>query len=114
MSEKMNGLTDEQDAVMIPYFLHEGEMSRMERANKRWFIAFMIVLVMFFVTIAAGIIYESQFDKMVITQDVDTGEGAAVISGTGDANYGENPSGNNGTSQESRISGQPAEAMPDV
>lgn len=114
MSEKMNGLTDEQNAVMMPYFVHEGEMSRLERMNKRWFIAFMIVLVMLIATNAGWIIYESQYDKMVITQDVDTGEGAAVISGTGDANYGENPSGNNGTSQESGTSGQPAEAVPDV
>ena len=36
----------ENEPVMIPYFVHEGEMARMERANKRWFVAFLVVLVM--------------------------------------------------------------------
>ena len=114
MSEKTNGMTDEQNAVMIPYFAHEGEMSRMERVNKRWFIAFLIVLVMLFVTNAAWIIYESQYEKVLITQEVDTGEGAAVISGTGDATYGQGTSGDYGQGEEGRSSGQSVETMPDM
>ena len=114
MSEKMNGLTDEQNAVMMPYFVHEGEMSRMERVNKRCFIAFLIVLVMLFVTNAAWIIYESQYEKVLITQEVDTGEGAAVISGTGDATYGQGTSGDYSQGEEGRSSGQSVETMPDM
>lgn len=85
-------LNDEQKTVSIPYYLHEGEMFRLERLNKRWFIAFLIVLVMLFVTNGAWIIYENQFKDEVITveQQVDTDEGTTVISGTGDAIYGEN------------------------
>lgn len=87
MSEKI--LSEQEKMEMIPYFVHEGEMTRMERTNKRWFIAFLIVLVMLFATNIGWVIYESQFVEEVVTQEVDTGDGAAVVSGTGDAIYGE-------------------------
>ena len=35
------------------------------------------------------LVYESKFEDTVVTQDIDTGEGDAVVSGTGDINYGE-------------------------
>ena len=93
MSESKNvqiydSLSDEQKAVQIPYYLHEGEMARVERMNMRWFISFLIVLVMLFVTNAGWIIYESQYQTVTVEQDVDSGEGTAVVSGTGNANYG--------------------------
>ena len=80
-----------ENAAMIPYYVHEGEMVRMERLNKRWFIAFLIVLIMLFVTNAAWIVYESQFETIAVEQQVDTGESPAVVSGTGDAIYGYYP-----------------------
>ena len=88
-----------ENAVMIPYYVHEGEMNRLERVNKRWFILFIIVLSMLFVTNAGWIIYENQFADEVTTieQEVDTGEGMAVVSGTGDAIYGESDSKGDGT-----------------
>jgi len=87
MSEKI--LSEQEKMEMIPYFVHEGEMTRMERTNKRWFIAFLIVLSILFATNIGWVIYESQFVEEVVTQEVDTGDGAAVVSGTGDAIYGE-------------------------
>lgn len=78
------------DLTMIPYFAHEGEVTRLERINKRWFIAFLIVLVMLFVTNAGWIYYEMQFEDVFVSQEVDTGEGTAVVSGTGDITYAEN------------------------
>ena len=84
-----DSLSKEEKAVSIPYYVHEWEMFRMERMNKRWFIAFLIVLAMLFATNIGWVIYESQFVEEVITQEVDTGDGAAVVSGTGDAIYGE-------------------------
>ena len=42
MSEK-NG----ENAVMIPYYVHEGEMNRLERANKRLIIGLIIVFLAF-------------------------------------------------------------------
>lgn len=83
----------ENEAVLIPYFAHEGEMTRMERINRRWFIAFLIVLAMLFLTNAGWIIYENQFEDIAIRQDVDTGDGIAVVSGTGDAINGEGKTG---------------------
>lgn len=50
---------------------HEKEMTRMETTNKRMFIAFLIVLVMLFVTNAAWIVYENQFQDVVVTQEND-------------------------------------------
>jgi hypothetical protein len=57
-----DNLSDEQKTVSIPYYVHEGEMFRVERLNKRWFIAFMIVLFMLFGTNLGWVIYENQFE----------------------------------------------------
>lgn len=81
----------EQEKIQMMYTeaQHEREMTRMEAANRRWFIAFLIVLAMLFVTNAAWIIYENQYQDVVVTQDafVD-GNGANYINGTGDMTYG--------------------------
>lgn len=83
-------LTEEQKAAQIPYYVHEGEMNRMDRLNKRGFIAFLIVLVMLFVTNAGWIIYENQFQDEIITETytatTDQG-GTAIAHGEGDLNY---------------------------
>ena len=55
--------------AQIPYYVHEAEMYRMERNNRRWFIAFMVVLFMLFATNIGWVIYESQFETVVVTQD---------------------------------------------
>ena len=77
------------DLVMIPYFAHEGEMSRFERANKRLWIIVIILIVCLIGTNGAWLIYESQF-----TEESSTTEIAAIQSGDsnfvsgGDLNYG--------------------------
>ena len=50
---------------------HEKEMTRLEVQSKRWFIAFLIVLGMLFVTNAAWVIYEMSFVDVetTITQE---------------------------------------------
>ena len=93
-------MSENENAAMIPYYVHEGEMNRMERLNKRWFISFLVVLAILFVTNAGWIIYESQYETYDIDQQVDTGEAPAVVSGTGDAIYGQNPSANQNQSEE--------------
>lgn len=68
---------------------HEKEMTRMETANKRMFIAFLIVLVMLFATNIAWVIYESQFKDVVVTQEADTWDGGNnYMNGTGEFSYG--------------------------
>ena len=91
----------EQNNASIPYFAHEGEMARMERINKRWFISFLVVLAMLFLTNLGWVLYESQFETYV-DQTVDTGEGAAVVAGMGDASYGENQTGDPGAGLEDK------------
>lgn len=72
---------------------HEKEMTRLEVQCKRWFIAFIIVLAMLFVTNAAWVIYENSFQDVVITQDgfVD-GNGANYLNGTGEMKLDEQQS----------------------
>lgn len=84
-----NTITSEQP-TSIPFFVHEGEINRLERVNRRLFVLLLIVFFAFVATNLGWIIYESQFEDVVVTQDVDTGDGAAVLSGTGDVYYGEN------------------------
>ena len=76
---------------------HEREMTRIETQSKRWFIAFMVVLAMLFITNAAWVIYENQFQDVVIEQDADSGLGGdATIygAGIGDVNVGQSETGN--------------------
>ena len=116
MSEKTqiyDTLSEEQKTVQIPYYLHEGEMTRLERLNKRWFISFLIVLAMLFITNAGWIIYESQYQTVTVSQAVDTGEGAAVVNGTGNANYGTSEAGDQVPGQEDGQQ-QREEAVPGV
>ena len=83
------GITGE---AQIPYFIHEGDMARMERVNKRWFVAFLIVLIMLFATNAGWIFYESQFSTETITKttyEAESDSGNAVLNGSGEVNiYG--------------------------
>lgn len=55
--------------AMIPYYVHEGDMSRMERSNKRLWIAILLLVLCLVGTNVGWIIYESQFKDVVITQD---------------------------------------------
>lgn len=76
----------------VPYIVHEGDMARLERANRRlWILSIMLVLLLVG-TNAGWIWYESQFEDVVTTQeawqDVDTGEGDATVIGIGNY-YGE-------------------------
>lgn len=84
----------QSDVAMIPYYAHEGEMARAERMNKRLWIVILVLILCLVGTNSGWIVYESQFADEVITQEVDTGEGTAVVSGTGDATYGESKADN--------------------
>ena len=95
--EFFDRLNAEQKAVSIPYYLHEGETFRLERLNKRWFISFLIVLIMLFVSNGAWIIRELQYKDEVWTYEVqqDSGEGGTntytdnTVRFIGGENYGE-------------------------
>lgn len=77
----------------VPYFVHEGDLARMERSNKRMFILCIILIILFTTTNGAWIWYESQFEDVVTTevtqdvvQDADDGGNNTFI---GSDSYGE-------------------------
>lgn len=69
---------------------HELDMARMERANRRQWIVILLLIVLLVGSNVGWLYYEAQFTDEVttVTQDLDTGDGDAVVSGTGDINYG--------------------------
>lgn len=71
-----------------------------ERVIKRQWITIIILILLLFGSNAAWVWYESQFVDEIITQDVDTGEGNAYVTGIGDLNYGEGSSDGENTSTE--------------
>lgn len=62
----------------VPLILHEAIMSHMERTIRRLWILCIVLLIALVGTNAAWIIYENQFEDIVITQETD---------GEGDNNY---------------------------
>lgn len=66
-------MTDERKAPeTISYYEHEEEMFRMERHNKRLFIALLVAIVLLFASNGAWLVYESLYDTVSYSQD---GEG---------------------------------------
>lgn len=82
--------TENENLVSIPFFVHEADMARLERTNKRLFIVVFVLILALIGTNGAWIFYESQFqvDQTTVEQEVDTGNGDAVVVGIGDI-YGE-------------------------
>lgn len=81
---------ENENLVSIPFFVHEADMARLERTNKRLFIVVFVLILALIGTNGAWIYYESQFqvDQTTVEQEVDTGNGDAVVVGIGDI-YGE-------------------------
>lgn len=74
----------------IQYYIHEGIMVRQERHIKRLWILCIIIFLALVGTNAGWIIYEAQFEDVVMTQDANTdGGGNVVVNGvaSGDLNY---------------------------
>lgn len=85
----------------IPYIVHEDQMARQERHIKRLWILCIIIFIALIGTNAGWIYYESLFEEQVVTQDIDTGDGDAVVAGIGDA-YGKNPTDSQNSETEAR------------
>lgn len=92
MYDKLN---DEQKSAQIPYYVHEMEMTRLERINKRLWILILIVFLALIGTNAGWIVYESQFDTYSYEQEtkadnapavgiINTGEGDVTYNGDGE------------------------------
>lgn len=83
-NEEMNTV---ENQVSVPYFVHEAEMARQERTIKRLWILSIIIFLALVITNAGWIVYESQYEDVVTTQEVeqevDTGNGDAFVHGIG-------------------------------
>lgn len=77
---------DEKNSIVVPLFVHEGMLARQERTIRRLWVLCLVIFLAFVGSNAAWIYYESQFVDEVVTQDVDTGNGAAYVAGIGDVN----------------------------
>ena len=55
----------------IPYIVHEGAISRMERVNKRLIAIIVLLIVLLVSSNIAWMVYESQFEMCNVEQDVD-------------------------------------------
>ena len=83
-----------KEMAQIPFYAHEGEVTRLEHINKRLWIAVLVVFAAFVLSNLAWIIYESQFEDIVTTETytadaadggvaVSYGEGGVTIYGNG-------------------------------
>ena len=78
------------DENKIPFIAFESIIGRMENVNRRlWILCILLISVLVFTNLG-WVIYEAQFtDEMSVEQEVDTGEGDAIVNGIGDLIYGE-------------------------
>ena len=82
----------------IPYIVYESTVDRLERVCRRLWMLCIIIFICFVASNAFWIWYDGQFqDETTITQEVDTGEGNAIVNGTGNLNYGEGQTDNHKT-----------------
>ena len=76
----------------IPFIAFESALARLERTNRRLFILCIILISLLLVTNIGWLYWESQFtttESTEVSQDIDTGNGDANITGVGDIVYGE-------------------------
>lgn len=59
-----------EDKNWVPYIIFESAQSRMERANKRWCILAVMLVILLFLTNGAWLYYEKQFDTVTETTTV--------------------------------------------
>ena len=70
----------------IPYIVHEGAMSRMERVNKRLIAIIVLLIVLLVSSNIAWLIYESKYQDICIEAEQDS-YGVNIVGG-GDITYG--------------------------
>lgn len=86
-----------ENRVTIDWAAHEADMARMERVNRRLWVALLVVIALFTITNAAWMVYENSFiDEVTVTQESDAKDGGtAIVNNGGDVNYGESATNSN-------------------
>jgi len=87
--EEEKKVVEEKKVPPVDYVVHESILARMERAHRRMWILCLVLVALFIGSWVGFFIYESQFEDVSVSQDIDTGEGDAVLAGVGDVHYGE-------------------------
>lgn len=88
-------MSAEERVAEIPFFVHEADMARLERTNKRLFIVVLVLILSLIGTNLAWIKYENSFqvaETTTETVEVDATDGGNAIGIIGDDNeveYGE-------------------------
>ena len=76
----------------IPFISFESALARLERTNRRLFILCIILILLLLAKNIGWLYWENQFtttESTEVSQDIDTGNGNANITGIGDIVYGE-------------------------
>jgi len=68
---------EEKDIVMIPFVAHESAMNRMERANRRLWIAIIVMVISFFIYLLVPSEYSTTTEQGV--EDVNNSEVHQII-----------------------------------
>lgn len=94
MSKTCNGCGSDKTPVNVPYLVHEGDMSRLERQLKRLWIVVLVLIFLLVGSNCAWMIYESQFETVETVSEeivVDAGENgiANYVGNDGDIINGE-------------------------
>ncbi|MBO6268466.1 MAG: hypothetical protein J6N19_04915 [Clostridium sp.] len=71
---------DSMHMVMIPFYVHEGEVTRLNKIIKKLWVLVLVVFVALILTNAGWIVYESQFATESYSYSVsqDSGDGGSV------------------------------------
>lgn len=88
-----NNVMNEDKVGPIQRYYHEDSMARMERANKRWFVAWLVTFIILMWCIVWFFWRESQFVDEETTTETYTSEtdggGTAIVNRDGSVIYGE-------------------------
>lgn len=68
---KADDAQKENSGISVPYVVHESEMARAERREKRLWIAVIVLIFSLIATNAGWLAYESQFETIYWEQDGD-------------------------------------------
>lgn len=70
MSKTCNGCGSDKTPVNVPYLVHEGDMSRLERQLKRLWIVILVLIFLLVGTNCAWLWYESQFETVETVEEI--------------------------------------------
>lgn len=70
MSKTCNGCGENKLPENVPYLVHEGDMSRLERQLKRLWIVILVLIFLLVGTNCAWLWYESQFETVETVEEI--------------------------------------------